>query len=107
MSSWKPNPRIEIEYQHHSVFYPYRIRVRGTYAGQPFTGTLFGKDGFGYHVSLDHGVEVHCPENKWRVYQLTAPQYAGNGYNIEFVSKDEIESYRQWGPVTGRPIDQF
>lgn len=85
------NSRIEIEYKRHSTEYPYRIRVRGTYAGQPFTGTLFGKDGFGYHVILDPwqaGVEVFCPKNKWRLAQVTLSAYPGNGYNIEFVSKE-------------------
>lgn len=99
MKEWKPNPRIEIEYQHHSVYYPYEIRVKGMYAGQPFTGKLFGKDGFGYHVALDPNQNIQCPRNKWRLAQITAPAYAGSGYDIEFVSKDEIESYKLWGPV--------
>lgn len=100
MNTWKPNPKIEIEFKPHSVSYPYEIRVRGTYAGQPFTGTLFGKDGFGYHVRLDREHEVLCPEKRWRLAQIVAPAFAGSGYNIEFVSKVELESYRSWGSVT-------
>lgn len=93
MNTWKPNPKIEIEFNRPSVFYPYSIRVRGVWAGQPFTGRVYRRDSFGYHVELDKNINVFCPENRWRLAQIVAPAYAGNGYNIEFVSKDQIETY--------------
>ena len=87
------NKKIEIEFQRKSAEYPYLIRVQGTYAGQPFTGTLWAKDGFGYHVRLDYnpnGSDVYCPESKHRLGQIVVPPYAGSGYNIEFVSKERV-----------------
>lgn len=87
------NKKIEIEFERKSAEYPYLIRVRGMYAGQPYTGTLWAKDGFGYHVSLDYdpnGANVYCPERKFRLAQIVVAPFARADYNIEFVSKDKV-----------------
>jgi hypothetical protein len=87
------NKKIEIEFERKSAEYPYLIRVQGTYAGQPFTGTLWDKSDFGYHVRLDYnpnGANVYCPEKKFRLAQITLAPFARADYNIEFVSKDKV-----------------
>lgn len=67
--------------------------VKGFYAGQPFEGVLYNKDGFGYHVTVDWLKDpVFCPKNKWRLAQIVVPPYAGNGYDIEFVRKERKEN---------------
>lgn len=72
--TWVENPRIEIEVG---------SRVRGIWHGQPFTGLLVRKDGFGYRVCLDSELAVYCPEQKFRLGYIVSPPYAGTNFNIE------------------------
>lgn len=74
------NPIIEIPFDE-----PYTVRVTGLYAGQPFSGTIYKRSGFGYHVAVDRDCDVRDPQMKWRLAQIVVPPFKGCGYDISVV----------------------